>query len=370
MERIAIFIPSLSGGGAQRVMLNLAKGLSDKNYKIDLVVVKLEGQYINQVPKNIKLISLNSRYAITSLFPLIKYLKTNKPDILISAMAHVNVVAIISKILTRKKTKLIITEHTTLSLAKKESKKVKEKVLFNILKYIYNYADAIVAVSKYMAHDMSIILGIPEEKINVIYNPIIDNSLIEKSNQDIEEEWFNPNESPVVISIGRLAEPKDFETLIRAFKKVRDKMKVRLLILGEGPKREQLEKLIHDLNIENDVKMPGFKQNPYAYLRRAALFVLSSKREGLPTVLVEALACGIPVISTDCLSGPREILQNGRLGTLVPVGDVDALAKAIELNLNNINNIRNRISLNDLKEFTFEKSIQNYIKLIRSVLND
>lgn len=368
MEKIAIFIPSLRGGGAERVMLNLASGLVSKNYSIDLVVVKLEGQYINQIPQNIKVINLNSKRAITSIIPLIKYIKKNEPNVIVSAMGHINIVAIIAKLFMSNKIKVIITEHTTLSLAKKESKNLKEKITIKILKYIYQYSDAIVAVSKDVAKDMSSILNIPLEKINVIYNPIISDDLIKKSMENINESWFYPGEPPVVISVGRLTEAKDFDTLIYAFKKIYEKMKVRLVILGEGEKRSYLEKLIHDMGLDNDVKILGFVENPYSYMKRASVFVLSSKREGLPTVLVEALACGTPVISTDCYSGPREILQNGKLGKLVPVGDVDALANEIIKLLEN--KVENRMVLNELKDFTFESSVQKYIDLIRKVLDE
>jgi glycosyltransferase involved in cell wall biosynthesis len=170
----------------------------------------------------------------------------------------------------------------------------------------------------------------------VIYNPsVMASEVLEKAKSPLDHPWFKPDQPPVLIAIGRLEQQKDYPTMIKAFAEVRQAQPARLLILGEGRDRISLEKLIKEYGLDQDVSLPGFVSNPYAYLSRADLFVLSSRWEGLPTVLIEALCCGTQVVSTDCPSGPREILKDGKYGRLTPVGDVGALAAAINLSLKN-----------------------------------
>ena len=181
---------------------------------------------------------------------------------------------------------------------------------------------------------MAQVTGIPRERIKVIFNPsVVGTEVAEKAKAPLDHPWFEPGQPSVVVAVGRLQEQKDYATMIRAFAQVRKARPVRLLILGEGKERPMLEALIEELGLQEDVGLPGFVMNPYAYLARASLFVLSSRWEGLPTVLIEALCCGTPVVSMDCPSGPREILRGGEYGRLVPVGDAEALARAIEKTL-------------------------------------
>jgi glycosyltransferase involved in cell wall biosynthesis len=178
--------------------------------------------------------------------------------------------------------------------------------------------------------DMAQVTGIPRERITVIFNPsVVGTEVAEKARAPLDHPWFELGQPPVLVAVGRLQEQKDYPTMIRAFAQVRQARPVRLLILGEGKERPVLEAQIEELGLQEDVSLPGFVTNPYAYLARASLFVLSSRWEGLPTVLIEALCCSTPVVSTDCPSGPREILQGGKYGRLVPVGDAEALARAI-----------------------------------------
>lgn len=365
---ITLFLPSLRGGGAERVMVNLARGFAEQGFKVDLVLTKAEGPYLSQIPSNVRVIDLNAHRVLYSILGLIRYLRQEKPQAILSALDHANVVSVWAKKLSRVPTPVLVTVHSTLSRASANATSIRVRITPLLVRIFYPWADAIVAVSEGIANDLSDLTGISRKKINVIYNPIINDELIQKSNQKINDEWVNQSEAPVILSVGRLTEAKDFETLIQAFKKVHDKIKSKLLILGEGEKRNELEKLINSLNLEDDVRMPGFVENPYVYMRRASIFVLSSKFEGLPTVLVEAMACNLPIISTNCTSGPSEILENGKYGKLVPVGNIDMMAEAI---LDFINNKQiMKLKYDNLDRYTVEKSTENYIKLLRMILNE
>jgi glycosyltransferase involved in cell wall biosynthesis len=202
--------------------------------------------------------------------------------------------------------------------------------MLGLVKRFYLWANGIVAVSEGVADDLAQVVGASRDRIQVIYNPIVTPELQVKAKDMLEHPWFEPSEPPVVLAIGRLTVQKDFSTLIQAFARVRQTHAARLLILGEGKTRPELEGLVKKFGLEEDVRLPGFVPNPYPHMARASLFVLCSRWEGLPTVLVEAMYCGAPIIATDCPSGPREILRDGQYGQLVPVGDVDSLAHAIE----------------------------------------
>jgi glycosyltransferase involved in cell wall biosynthesis len=195
--------------------------------------------------------------------------------------------------------------------------------------WFYPWADDIIAVSKGVADDLAHAACLPRDRIQVIYNPIVTSDLYEKSREPFEHPWFNAGEPPVVLAVGRLTAQKAFDILIRAFARIRARRPTRLLILGEGEDRLALQNLVNQLGLDQDVSLPGFVSNPYAYMAHAAVLTLSSRWEGLPTVLVEAMSLGIPVISTDCPSGPREILRDGQYGRLVPVGDSSALVEAM-----------------------------------------
>ncbi len=203
-------------------------------------------------------------------------------------------------------------------------------LMLRLVRCFYPWADAVAAVSHGVADDLAQAAAIPRQQIQVIYNPIVTPDLRRKAQQPLEHPWFAPGEPPVLLAIGRLAPQKDYPTMIKAFAHVRNTRPVRLIILGEGTERSSIEALVKRLGLEASVNLPGFVANPYTYLSRASVFVLSSRWEGLPTVLVEALHCGAPVVATDCPSGPREILAGGQYGQLVPIGDVVALAQAIE----------------------------------------
>jgi glycosyltransferase involved in cell wall biosynthesis len=193
----------------------------------------------------------------------------------------------------------------------------------------YRGADGVVAVSDGVADDFANVTGFQRSCIRTIYNPVLTPDLSVAAEAAVEDPWLDGDEPPVVLGVGRLTTQKDFPTLLHAFARVRSQRLARLLILGEGDKRSELEALARNLGLAGEVRFPGYVDNPFAYMRRCAVFVLSSAYEGLPNSLIEAMACGAPVVSTDCPSGPAEILEGGRYGCLVPIGDAEAMASAI-----------------------------------------
>lgn len=333
--RLAIFLPALLGGGAERTMLNLAHGLSDRGYDIDLVLARSAGPYLEQVSKDLRIIDLSrgrrirKHHTLRSLPAMVRYLRTEQPDGMISSMAPANVTAIIAKRLAGYDGRLVINEQNTMSLQASSSRHRLIKLSPKLAKLFYPSAYQVVGVSEGVVDDLVRTTGIDRNKVEVIYNPVITAELRRKARETLDHPWFKHGEPPVIIAVGTLTEQKDFATLLEAFASVRVHRRARLIILGEGRLREPLEALVHDLGLADSVSLPGFVDNPYAYMSHAAVFVLSSRWEGLPTVLIEAMACGTPVVATDCPSGPREILKGGKLGCLVPVGDRDALAEGI-----------------------------------------
>ena len=311
-------------------MLNLASGFVKQGMSVDLVLVKAQGEYLHRIPTNVRVIDLHANRVLTSLFPLVRYLRAVKPDNLLSAKDYANVVAIMAKLFARVPTQVVVTVHTTLSKHVQYAPRFRERVIVPLLaRWLYPYADDIVAVSSGVADDLAQFLKLSRNHIKVIYNPVVTEELFAAAQEPVDHPWFTSGSSPVILSVGRLTKAKDYLTLITAFAKVRNQRKVRLIILGEGEERPHLEDLVRRLRLEKDVWLPGFVDPPYPYLARASLFVLSSIWEGLSTAIIEALALGVPVVSTDCPGSPREVLDDGRFGKLVPVGNAEALADAI-----------------------------------------
>ncbi len=331
--KLAIFLPSLSGGGAERAMLNLAHGLAECGYAVDLVLAQAKGPYLGDVHDPVRLVDLKASRVLTSLPALARYLRREQPEALLSALDYANVVALWARRLAGITCRVVVNEQNTISRSARNSARRRQRMVPHLVKRFYPWADYVIGNSQGVADDLSQATGLPRERIKILYNPVVTPEVREKARAPLNHPWFESGQPSVVLAVGRLTKQKDFPTLIRAFAQVRQARPVRLLILGEGPDRPALEALIKQLGLEDDVAMPGFVENPYAYMSRASLYVLSSRWEGLPTVLIEALYCGPPVIATDCPSGPREILADGQHGLLVPVGDVTALAQAIEAGL-------------------------------------
>jgi glycosyltransferase involved in cell wall biosynthesis len=333
-RRLSIFVPEMIAGGAQRSMLKLAGGMAARGHKVDLVLACAQGPFLAEVPASVRLIDLKARRVMTSLPGLVRYLRRERPDALLSVL-HANPVAIWARRQAGVPTRLVVSERNTLSCAVRSVSDLRMSLMPQLARWFYPWADSIVTVSKGVADDLAHLTRIPRERIQVIYNPIVTPELRVRARAPLEHPWFGKDEPPVVLAVGRLVEQKDFPTLIRAFAQVRRTHKSRLLILGEGEERPALEALARQLGLEDGISLPGFVGNPYPYMSQASVFVLSSRWEGLPGALIEALYCGAPVVATDCPSGPREILAEGKYGRLVPIGDVNALAQSIRFLLDN-----------------------------------
>lgn len=330
MKKIVLFMPSLGGGGAERVMLSLANGFADRGIDVILIVVTAKGALAQEVSEAIKLVDLQCGRTMQAIWPLTQCLRQYQPDMVLATQGHANIVAYFAHRLAGRPGKLVLREASTPSHNLKE---LSRSPLFFILKYLmkvaYVAADTLVCPANAVAEDLKHYLNHPLPNIKVIYNPVINEKLFALANVSIKHAWFNDGEPPVILAVGRLNVAKDYPTLLKAFSLVRKQKKIRLIILGEGEERLALEELIQELKIKDDVALLGFDANPFKYMKRSAVFVLSSRWEGLPNVLIQALALGCPVISTDCPSGPAEILNNGEYGELVEVGNVDRLANAI-----------------------------------------
>ena len=360
-KRLAIFLPGLYGGGAERTMLNLAQGIAAQGYPVDLVLAHAEGPYLAQVPDSVRVVDLKTSRVLSSLPALVRYLRQEQPTALLSALSRANIVAVWARRLAGGPERVIVNEQDTLSSWAREPGDWRRKITLPMASYFYRWADKVVAVSHGVADDLVEVVRIAEAQVKVIFNPGITPALRQKAEMPLDHPWFQPDQPPVLLAVGRLSKQKDFETLIKAFAILRQAQPVRLLILGEGPERATLETLIDTLNLSQDVSLPGFVDNPYPYMVRAAAFVLSSLHEGLPTVLVEALYCGTPIVATDCPSGPREILENGQLGSLVPMSDPASLASAVQ---NVLDGNAPRPTCESWQSYTLEVVSSQYIEAL------
>jgi glycosyltransferase involved in cell wall biosynthesis len=296
---------------------------------VDIVLGNCSGPLAKELPCDARIVDLKQNRIRFAILPLRGYLKNERPDVLISFLDHANLAALLAGLTTTGKTKIAVTSHIYLSVALKRLGVFKHLGLSLLLRLLYRQADVIVAVSRSAALDLAKVTGLPAERIKVIFNPVIALHAPDEAQKPVTHPWLQNRDVPVILAVGRLTEQKNHEHLIRAFALVRKQFVARLVILGEGELRSQLQFLIHELKLEDTVDMPGYVADPLSYMSRVAVVALSSKWEALPTVLIEALSMGVPVVSTDCPSGPREILNNGQWGRLVPVGNVETLAQAL-----------------------------------------
>ena len=361
-KKISLFLPSLRGGGAERVFLNLAKGFAERGFSVDLILAQKEGAYLDKVPEGVKIVDLNSRRILYSLFPLVRYLKKEQPDVLLSAIFHVNIISVLAILLSGSNADLIVTEHNPFSITQKKLPLWERFIVKFFMRVLYKRTKAVVTVSKGVAEDLKS-LGLNSKNFKVIYNPMDIADIKKKAKEDPKHEWLENKSQPILLGVGRLTYQKDFAMLIKAFSKICKNTDARLIILGEGEERKNLQKLVNKLGLQDHVDMPGFVDNPYAYMSKAEVFVLSSRYEGFGNVLVEAMACGTPVVSTNCPVGPSEILDKGKYGKLVPVGDVEAMEKAIIETLHNL-----KLSADELQKrashFSVERATDRYLQLI------
>ncbi len=362
---IAFFLAAFSQGGAQSVMVNLANSMAKKGLRIDFIAADCTGPFLNQVDSQVNIIDLKTKRMSRSLFGLVAYLKQAKPDILLSTQKHTNITACLTKFFLKTKTKIVLRESSTPSKSYEQCT-IKNKIVYQIAKLFYPYADYFIGQSDGLSRDFMTFYNVLEEKLATIPNPIISKKIIELSEAPCDHPWFQ-EETPILMSIGRSCVAKDFATLIRAFSIVRKQKACRLIILGAMASENaaifnNLKKLIKELGVAADISFPGFKDNPFPYLRKAKVYVLSSIYEGLPGALIQAMAMGCNVVATDCPNGPKEIIDRGESGILVPVKDFKKLAAGILHHLNNP-----MIPKYNLSVFEEDHAVQAYLSAFEKI---
>jgi glycosyltransferase involved in cell wall biosynthesis len=396
-RHIAFLVSDLNGGGVQKTTLTLAGALAQGGHRVDLIVLRPGGALTDQLPAGVNVVGLKAsscwfarlqalaadpgaiwamlrpvllakKISATLVFlpPLVRYLRAARPQALVSATPHLNIEALWARRLAGTATRVLISERSAPSQKLPKSKNWRHRHLPALMRRTYPQADVIVAVSNALAEDLAQVTGLPRQLIRTIYNPIVGPELLRNAEAELDHPWLRRGEPPLILGVGRLTDQKDFPTLLRAFARVRAKRPARLVILG-GAKDEDkcverqaaLREVAAGLGVAEDVDLPGFAKNPFAFMARAKVFVLSSRFEGLPGALIQALACGCQVVSTDCPTGPAEILENGRYGALVSMGDDMAMAQAIEDALEaplSVELLRQRAS-----EFSEDRAVDTYL---------
>ncbi len=361
--RICLFVPSLVIGGAERVTANLAGGLAERGLQVDLVVVTSRvAAVIEDIHPAVRLIDLDAGRALFCLPRLVHYLRRERPVALLSALEHTNIMALLAARLAGVDTRVVVSVHTTLSRDTEDSRQLRARIFPRLVRWFYPWASSVVAVSEAAREDLLATTGLKPSSVRVIFNPVVTPQIHRKAAEPVPHPWFAAGQPPVILGIGRMVSAKNFPLLIRAFARLRRRHMARLVILGDGELRGAMQELARELEITDEVLLPGFSDNPYAYLSRAALFVLSSSYEGLPTVLIEALALGVPVVSTSCPSGPAEILQGGRFGELVEVGDEQGLAEAMLRSLQRPRGAENSVLA--WQPYQLDRVVRQYLELL------
>ena len=327
--RIAIFVSFSGAGGVERMIVNLANGMARQGIGVDLLLAKARGRHLQGLADPVRVIKLPGEHTFTNLFALKRHLAAHPPCALLAAKDRAIKTAILARWLAGSRVRLVGRLGTNVSAAL-EGKGRMRRALWRLgMRLFYRHADGLVCVSQGVADDVRLLARLPAERLHVVRNPVVTPDLPALAAATPDHPWLTGEGPPVILGVGRLTAQKDFATLIRAFARVRAERAARLLILGDGADRDGLLALARDLGVSDTVDLPGFRDNPYAFMARAAVFVLSSRWEGSPNVLTEALALGIPVVATDCPSGPREILRGGAVAPLVDMGDAAGLARAI-----------------------------------------
>lgn len=322
--RVALFLPSLAGGGAERVALALLAALRERGCQLDLLLVRKKGELLPLVPDGVRVVELGGGRIMRSLPPLVRYLRREKPVALHAFMWPLTVLAVVARRLARAHTRVIVSDHTTLSW---HASSVREQRAMRLtIRRFYPWADARVQVSRAAADDMAALSGLDRNSIEVVANPLLGPSE-PRTDTAVEQLWRVPS-GERILTVGSLKETKDHRTLLHAIACL-SRPNARLMVVGDGMLRAELQALAGELGIADRVIWAGFQLDPWPFYASADLFVLASQLEGQPVVLLEALASGLPIVSTDCPSGPREVLDDGRYGRLVPVGDGHALADAM-----------------------------------------
>ena len=353
---VAFLLRDLGQGGAERSSLRLANGLASSGMKVTLFVLKKKGEMLDSISPDIQVVDIKS-----SFIRLISEIRSMDIDFLLPIYTSMR--ALMAKAILRKSFKVIISQRNMFTM---DRGPIQTKLKFIRCKLLYRFAGACVCISHGVAEEMRTLNLISSDKIHVIYNPVVNKELLSQIDEPLNDPWFNENSSSVIIGIGRFGDQKDFATLLKAFEIVSlNRGNLKLLLFGEGKQRVMLEKMASDLGIAEKVRMPGYTRNPYHYMKRAALFVLTSRFEGFGNVVAEALACGCNVVSTNCKSGPSEILDGGKYGALAKVGDPEDIAIAITKMLDNP--LPKELLISRAEYFSEERAVENYHALFTAI---
>ena len=325
----ALFLPNLEGGGGERTTLTLAGELLARGRSVELVVCRAVGPLRAEVPAGLRVVDLGASRARTALPRLIRYVRARRPDFLMPTIEHASVLSLLARTLARTKTPVIVRVASMPSEMEAAAVTPAQRMTVSLARRLYRRADALVACSSGMADDLAAFLGVDPAQIRMLPNPTPTHIIGRSARAPLSHPWFGAGEPPVILAVCSLQPKKNLPMLLDAFTAVRRRRAARLVILGNGPERRGLEDQVERLGLGGSVALPGFDLNPYRYMSRCSVFALASWREGLPGVLIEALVCGANVVATDCRSGPREILDGGRFGRLVPTGDAAAFAEGL-----------------------------------------
>jgi glycosyltransferase involved in cell wall biosynthesis len=323
-------LAEVGNGGIGKMRVRLAEEFARRGIALDLLLADTNSPYLDGLSSGVRVVDLHTSHALFSLPGLIRYLRRERPDLVLTQRIRVNVAALRARRLAGVKVPVWTTFNTNESAQLASLRPAKSRKHLALLKRWYPRNDGFISVGDGVADDAARLIGIPRERIATVYNPTVMPDLAERAAEPLDHPWFAPGTPPVVLAIGRLEPQKDFPTLLDAFALLHAQRPCRLVVLGEGRLRNALLTKAEHLGLAEEIQLPGFVDNPYAWLSRAALFALSSRWEGIANALVEAMACGTPVVATNCPNGPEEVLEGGRHGPLVPVGDARALAAAMD----------------------------------------
>jgi glycosyltransferase involved in cell wall biosynthesis len=362
--RIAIFLPSLNGGGAERAMVLFACTIQELGVDVEIVCAEKKGVLLPLIESRMSIVDLAAPRMLRAVFRLRAYLKKSKPDVLYATIVHANLAAVMASGGLRKQIKVILRESNAPISEKKRT--VTRRISHRLVPRFYPRADAVIAVSTKVRDELLQVAPKLKTKLKVLETPVIPGDFVTQAAEDPMHAWFKEGEPPVILGVGRLHSQKNFPLLINAFAEVRKKLDCRLMILGQGLLKKELQALVDSLGITDHVCFAGFCLNPFSYMSRARVFVLSSNYEGMPNVLIQAMALATPVVATDCPGGNAECLENGALGELVPVGDVAKMAQAIEKSLE----IRQRsdVAIKITQRFGAEAASRAYLELAGVVI--
>lgn len=365
-SRIGFFLPDLNFGGVEQVTFKLAAGLADRGFHVDLVAADATGSAADLVPASVRVVDLHTTRTASAIPGLVRYLRLERPRTVVAAKDHANVVAILATLATRPRVPVIVTAHSRPSDALRNPERWTGRIVKRILPYAYRHAHTVVAVSDGVADDIREMCGDSAVNLAVIRNPVIGAAIRDREGIGTPTlDWFRPpHDIPVVIWCGRMSAEKDPLTALEAFRKLSTRREARLLYVGDGPLRNDVAAYVQRLALEEHVAFTGYVSDPLPYVAHADVLLLSSQREGLPTALIEALALGTRVVSTDCQAGPREILHDGEYGSLVPVGDAEAMSRALE---HALDNPQPHVPDEALSEYWVETATDHYVHLLDEV---